>query len=149
MSNQDGICQDSIFRFVHEETDTSDESQVNLDTVINAGKASVTQSCQKHFTPLSKDVFDNMLNTVRNRVSASLTISLFPNPVSDKLIIVEQDWRNMKSIQLFTIYGKSVYKSELPQSEIDVGSFANGMYVLIITDNDGSQYSQKVMINTE
>ncbi|GGC12610.1 hypothetical protein GCM10011325_44330 [Dyadobacter sediminis] len=149
MNNQKRICLDVMLRSPHCKTDTFISPHVpdSADTLEVAGKKMVAQSGQKQVRP--KDIFDSMHHTVRNKVSASLTISLFPNPVRDKLVIVAPDWDNMESIQLFTIYGKSVYKAEPVQNEIHVGSFASGMYVVMITSKDGSQHSQKVLINTE
>ena len=142
----------------HGSTDTSKRSYsaVNRNTVLGAaGKVSAALPClsakttNKHITPLSNEIFDNMQNTVKNKVKSSLTFSLHPNPATDKLIVQTRDWDNIESIQIFTMNGKSVYKTELPQKEIDVGSFASGLYILIITNKDESQYSQKVVIHRE
>jgi hypothetical protein len=150
------IRQNFIFRSDYGNSDTSDKMHIPVNTnplMAAAGRVYTVWPClfagsaDKRMTPLSKEIFDTMLNTVKNKVKSAVPFSVYPNPATDKLTIALQDWESVESIQLFTIYGKLVYKSELPQNEINVTKFTSGMYVLIITNKDGAQNSQKIMIN--
>jgi hypothetical protein len=152
------IRQNFIFRSGYDNSDTSDKMHVPVNTsslMTAAGRVYTVWPClfagpaDKHMTPLSKEIFDNMLNTVKNKVKSAMPFSVYPNPAMDKLTIALQDWESIESVQLFTIDGKLVYKAEWSQNEIDVTGFTSGMYVLIITTKDGEQNSQRVMINSK
>lgn len=103
----------------------------------------------KSVMPLSDAIFDNMHYTVKNKVEPNSDFYLYPDSDAGKLIIAARNWENIESMQLFTITGKSVYKVEVPQKEIDIRNLTNGMYVLIVASKNGSQNSQRIVINKD
>ena len=61
-----------------------------------------------------------------------LNISIYPNPVLDKLFI--QGLLNPTKISVYNILGKSVF-SKTTSSEINVDNLQSGIYILKIVDN--------------
>ncbi|SKC06046.1 FG-GAP-like repeat-containing protein [Dyadobacter psychrophilus] len=102
--------------------------------------------------PTPEDVVDDMSETVKRKAEESMavkegeTIYVYPNPAFDKLILKTEGADRIKSVQLLTVDGRSVYRSSGPVSEIDVRNFSAGKYILLITHGDGSNSSRKVVI---
>jgi len=61
-------------------------------------------------------------------------ISVFPNPVDDRLTIFSQN-NTILRIEFFDIFGKRVY-SETYQNNIDVSCFPRGVYILKVYDTN-------------
>jgi hypothetical protein len=73
-------------------------------------------------------------------------VSLYPNPVSDKLYV--KDFSKIALLEVIDLTGRSVYKSAVKDaSGINVSSLSGGMYIVKITGKDGAQSSQKILIN--
>jgi hypothetical protein len=93
-----------------------------------------------------------MAETVKRKVEVlgkenfAESISIYPNPVSDKLFIDSKNPENIEGLQLMTTAGKSVYKLSGGDSTMDVRSLESGVYILIVTHTDGSQVPRKVVI---
>jgi hypothetical protein len=99
--------------------------------------------------PAPEDVVKDMSETVKRKAEKSKHLKnddvlVYPNPVSDKIFIDTKNPELISYIQLFTSNGKSVYKGV--GNYIDVRSIEAGMYLLIISRQDGSQTSHKVSI---
>ena len=60
-----------------------------------------------------------------------LTITIYPNPVKDKLYI--QDLSNTSKVLIYNVLGKLVL-SETTKSEIDVDNLQSGIYIIKIVD---------------
>lgn len=71
-------------------------------------------------------------------------VSVYPNPVSEKLFVEAKNTDQISHLQLFTVNGKSVGKTT--RNDIDVRNLESGIYVLVITHKDGSQSSRKVVV---
>jgi hypothetical protein len=98
--------------------------------------------------PAPENVLNDMSQTVRTK-SQSLEISgekvsVYPNPVSEKLFVEVKNTEQISQLQLFTVNGKSVGKTT--QADIDVRNLEPGIYILVITHKDGSQSSRKVVV---
>jgi hypothetical protein len=95
---------------------------------------------------------DAMAETVKRKAEIlekgnfSETVSIYPNPVSDRLFVESKTPEQIREMQLLTINGKSVCKSSGGTREIDVRHLEPGVYILIVTHLDGSKLSKKVMI---
>ena len=93
-----------------------------------------------------------MAETVKRKVESSEkeklaeSISVYPNPVSDKIFIDTKNPQEIQGLQLMTSTGKSVYRSAAAERTVDVKNLESGFYILIITHTDGSQVSKKVVI---
>jgi hypothetical protein len=74
------------------------------------------------------------------------SVTLYPNPVSDRLLISSKNTGNIRSVRLLTAGGKLVYQTLTPIGEVDVRNLDAGMYILVVTQQDGSQTSHKVIV---
>ncbi|ACT92589.1 Ig-like domain-containing protein [Dyadobacter fermentans] len=78
----------------------------------------------------------------------ALVSELYPNPVSTTLNLRSTDWGQVKSVELHSLTGMSVYKSGKTVSKtIDVKNLPVGMYILTITHKNGEIVNRKVVIN--
>lgn len=73
-------------------------------------------------------------------------ISIYPNPVADRLFIQSTNMDQITSLQLISANGTMAFTSTKPQSEVDVKHLAAGSYILVINRKDGSKTSHKVLI---
>lgn len=100
--------------------------------------------------PVPESVVDDMSETVRRKVGETMAekelVYVYPNPASDRLMLKSDDFDEIKSIQMLTVTGRSVYRSLTPVTEIDVRNVAAGNYILLITHADGSASTRKVVI---
>lgn len=78
----------------------------------------------------------------------ALRSEFYPNPVSDVLNLKSTDWNQVKSVELHSATGLSVYRSGKQVSKtIDVKNLPVGMYLLTITHQNGEVTNRKVLIN--
>lgn len=78
----------------------------------------------------------------------ALNSEFYPNPVSDILNLKSTDWNQVRSVELHSLTGLSVYKSGKTVSKtIDVKNLPVGMYILTITHKNGEVINRKVLIN--
>jgi len=75
-----------------------------------------------------------------NNISESAAISVYPNPVSEKLTINIQDLsENILYISCYDIAGREVLKVQMPNgNELDVSTLQEGNYILKVTDSSGN-----------
>ena len=74
-----------------------------------------------------------------------ITTSFYPNPVAEKLVINTVDISKVKSVQIFDASGRTVYQSSTPTKEINVQNFASGLYVIKMTQKNGTVVSSKIV----
>jgi len=75
-------------------------------------------------------------------------ITLYPNPVSDRLQIGTQQWNNVSGVKLIDLNGRTVYSSAKGKltNSVDVKSLASGTYMVEITHLNGQVSASKVVI---
>lgn len=73
-------------------------------------------------------------------------VTVYPNPVSDRLFIQSANPDQIASLQLISTNGTMAFMSAMPQSEVDVKHLPAGSYILVINRKDGSKTSHKVLI---
>ncbi|MCE7058539.1 FG-GAP-like repeat-containing protein [Dyadobacter sp. CY343] len=98
--------------------------------------------------PVPEDVTARHLQMTEKRLSSisdEQEIGIYPNPVSDKLIIDINDENEMKNARLLTTVGMLVLTTT--QNIVDVSNLAPGMYILVITYKNDQQTSRKVIVN--
>lgn len=79
---------------------------------------------------------------------SNLQASFYPNPVSDQLHLNVSDWTKVSTIELISVKGQSVYKSQKTQNaEIDVSGFPAGIYIVSLHYIDGTNKSYKIVIS--
>ncbi len=71
--------------------------------------------------------------------------SLYPNPVKNILNIKANDNLTFKSAQVYDLNGRLIIKSELKNPTINLESLMSGTYILLLTDENGKDYSQKFL----
>lgn len=72
-------------------------------------------------------------------------LSVYPNPVSDKLFI--RDFVGVTQIEITDLTGRLVYQSkENATGEVNVKSLSNGMYVINVTRANGQRSSQEIVV---
>ena len=74
-------------------------------------------------------------------------ITVYPNPTTGELRIINYEL-GIKNVEVYNILGECVFKSEIinTESEINISSLSNGIYLLRITDNNNSSvYTQRVI----
>jgi subtilisin family serine protease len=71
---------------------------------------------------------------------------IFPNPTSDKIIILNTSAFTTLSYSLYDMLGKIVYQKKHPHQEeiINMMNFSNGIYTLRVETTNGS-YSEKII----
>lgn len=80
-------------------------------------------------------------------------VKLFPSPVSDKLTMRAQDWDKVSDVEMYDSNGKVVYEShrgnsgKLLSTEINVKSFAAGVYMVRISRKNGVVTIHKIVVN--
>ena len=71
-------------------------------------------------------------------------VSIYPNPVSISL----QIRGSVEKVNIYSLLGACVYESDNSASDtIDIQQLATGMYVVRITDKNGSISSHKILVN--
>ena len=75
-------------------------------------------------------------------------ISIYPNPVSDKLFIASNESNKITEVSLLNLYGESmICQKYIPLNGIDTKSLASGIYILTIKRDDGMISSHKIIVN--
>ncbi|WP_026705602.1 T9SS type A sorting domain-containing protein [Flavobacterium soli] len=67
-------------------------------------------------------------------------IKIYPNPVSDKLLI---EMENLVSLTLVDLSGKQFIQQD--EKTLDVSNLASGVYIVNLVDSNGNKYSKKVV----
>lgn len=91
---------------------------------------SITAAAESTFAKKSASIQDNSLNTIEENKEVSVIV--FPNPATDKLIVRFNGWDGEKEIKLIDLTGRSVFlmKSVKEINEIDISSFPKGIYII-------------------
>ena len=86
-------------------------------------------------------------SAIRNVSFENLVIKLYPNPVTDKLSLELADWSKVKSVQIYSLNGTSVYESgKNPNNEISVKHLSAGLHFVLIQSSDGSSTRVKFVV---
>ncbi len=84
-------------------------------------------------------------NTVANKETQKIPLSIYPNPVIDILTIDAPDSHRFNSIQILDVNAKTV-KSCAFEHQISVADLQSGYYALIIFDTEGRSILQNSFI---
>ncbi len=83
--------------------------------------------------------FDFLSTTEENEVSS---IELYPNPVGPYLFLGSSPKKSFKKVEIINTNGQLVYSETSPGHSIAVQQLVSGYYVLKITDESGSIWTQ-------
>jgi hypothetical protein len=97
---------------------------------------------------INNPTINQMLNVVEG---SSLNVAqypnsaftIFPNPATELLNINVANGISIKTAEVFDLNGRSVIKSEIIDNAISVSKLSTGTYILILSDSNGNDYSQK------
>jgi len=84
------------------------------------------------------DISTNMHN--------ELAYSVYPNPAKDKLnISLLSENSNIAELRIYDVQGRQVLQKTInaKESEIDVSSFSDGLYIIKVTSNTGYEFFRK------
>lgn len=84
----------------------------------------------------------NTLSTSQNQIAG---LKLYPNPVKEVLHI-ESNNTSEKSIELFNVLGKSVYKGKTINNSVNLSNVNKGVYIAKITEEEKT-VTRKIVIN--
>ncbi len=70
-------------------------------------------------------------------------INIYPNPVSDILIL--EGLGRQADIQLFDLAGKKVYQQTIMQNQVDLSTLDKGVYILSITDKNNQSFRRTII----
>jgi len=100
--------------------------------------------------PAPENIINDMSQTIKQKSQLTEkyaeSISVYSNPASNKLTIEGGSASPIKSFELVSTQGKSVYWSSTGSNQIDVSKLAPANYILIITHQDGLRTSKKILI---
>ena len=98
------------------------------------------QTCQdKVIITVKKCDKGNMGMGMSSRIMDTQNITLYPNPTSGRLSITIKEFRESYNLSLYDYTGKLKFSTTLKEanSEINLGSFSNGIYFYQVKDSKG------------
>lgn len=75
-------------------------------------------------------------------------VRIYPNPVSDRLIIEDAQMEEMQQLTLYNVSGQAVYtKKDVTKNSIEMSGLPKGVYILTIIYKSGVKMSRTVVKN--
>jgi len=134
---------------------TNDFLNIGFDTYNNAQEnifVNVTGSWSTSIfqgSPLIRPIIGKPIPLgIENPAPGSALFSVYPNPVKDDVLFVQalkQENLNYR-IHLYDIYGRQIMDQPLTH-QLPVSSLTNGLYLLMISSQEGFVYSAKIVIS--
>ncbi|MCE7069078.1 T9SS type A sorting domain-containing protein [Dyadobacter sp. CY327] len=85
---------------------------------------------------------------IRNVKFEGVATYTYPNPVSEELTIQAADWSKISKVKIVGSDGKEVYRSAgKPSSKVNVKGMPKGVYVVQLTNTNGSETTYKIVVN--
>lgn len=75
------------------------------------------------------------------------TYDIFPNPTADILRVISPDRSIISSYAIYDIHSHRITQSQVDhyELELDMQSYATGVYILQLYDRDGAMWSERVV----
>jgi hypothetical protein len=80
------------------------------------------------------------LDEVNNTV-----FGVYPNPAQDDLYIKAKTDLSLQLAKIYDLNGKLVLESDLKNEKVSVNSLSKGIYILLVRDTNGKDYTQKIL----
>ena len=132
------------------------ELNPGFEAVLGSQFVAYPEGCSGNYVYRSQPIVQNQtINQVPNDdeiiklVKISNGFSILPNPSSSSIEIVMKN-ANFNRVNLTTIDGKIVLDRNVEMSDktkIDVSNYANGVYIINITSDEGQQFTEKLIKN--
>jgi hypothetical protein len=74
------------------------------------------------------------------------TLIVYPNPVTDKIMVRNQGAAVIQGLELISPDGKTVRNVQTSQQQLDVKGLPTGVYILLIHQTNGKKIVQRVII---
>ncbi|MGG7660908.1 FG-GAP-like repeat-containing protein [Dyadobacter sp. BHUBP1] len=89
-----------------------------------------------------------MAETIKRKAEPKIetSVSLFPNPASDRLSIQATDPSDIRATRLYNTSGTPVFQSQRYEKDIDVSKLPGGVYILMLNRASGTPTSHRVLI---
>ena len=71
-------------------------------------------------------------------------VRIYPNPASDLLFVERKGGVEISHMALYDMQGRAV--AESVHSPVEIGHLPSGVYLVRVTDSDGREYTQKVVV---
>ena len=84
-------------------------------------------------------------STLSNESFTNTEFSIFPIPAKNLLNIKSNSNLTFETAQVFDLNGKKVLDTKIENETINVHSLTTGTYILLLNDNNGKPYSQKII----
>jgi hypothetical protein len=115
----------------------------------NSGKAVIAHQYQKSGGDWSIEAFTRYLfgipTGMRENVSASIPVNIYPNPCKDVLTITLDQPASIQNVMLYNANSKCVYSSEKGDLSIDLTGYTDGIYFLHVVTEQGIA-NQRVLV---
>ena len=67
----------------------------------------------------------------------NLSINIYPNPTSDFISIVLDNYKETITAKMYDIIGNKIYEAEfIKEQKIDMSNFVDGLYIIEISNKD-------------
>ncbi|WP_353717493.1 T9SS type A sorting domain-containing protein [Dyadobacter sp. 676] len=89
-----------------------------------------------------------MAETIRRKAGPEIgtSVSLFPNPASDRLFIQVTDPSDIRTVRLYNTSGTPVFQSQRYEHDVDVSKLPGGIYILMLNRANGTTTSHRIFI---
>jgi len=110
---------------------------------------------QEKSTPINLDATSKVFSSVNSNEGINDALKIFPNPTSGNLHIQIKDHilQSEASIVFYDLLGQEAMKitrsiddQGFQEWQVDVSDFAEGAYILRISDREGNSYEKKVIV---
>lgn len=103
---------------------------------------------------IPEDIYQVLGINYHNVLTSSLVFeNLYPNPANDKThLLVSNEHSSNVQLKVLNILGQMVYENSFKLDDtitiiqLQTSSFSNGLYHVVISDNNGNQRVKKLMI---
>jgi hypothetical protein len=107
-------------------------------------------SGNKSFTTqrLINVIEDGPCFTSVKELSANSNVSIYPNPSKGLFTVASKGNASIAAIQAIDVMGKTVYTKTTQSNslEVDLTQMNKGLYMVIIKDENGNEFSSKVVV---
>ncbi|AMS26063.1 hypothetical protein AEM51_02605 [Bacteroidetes bacterium UKL13-3] len=107
-------------------------------------------SGNKSFTTqrLINVIEDGPCFTSVKELSANSNLSIYPNPSKGLFTVASKGNASIASIQVMDVVGKTVYTKTAQSNkvEVDLTQMNKGLYMVVIKDQNGNEFSSKVVV---
>ncbi len=130
------------------------ELNPGFEAVFGSQFAAYPESCTANYVyrnsvEISNPIANDQTTSINLIKIASMGFSIIPNPSSSIIDVIMKD-SNFNKVSITTIDGKIVDTKSVEntdKTQIDVSRYANGIYIINVTSEDGQLFTKKLIKN--